>query len=114
MKFTKSLQTLVAAITVPRLKMIVIQGSDHKTIHLKQNKSVEFLEVNAPCKFLMSPLMDNLKEIQVKVSTSACPFKTDDGCWSKHIPGFCCTMFELNRARVQKNSSNELKMTSPS
>lgn len=81
--YIQSLQYVVSATTAHTLKLIVVKHP-YRPIKLAfENKFVEYLTVEGPCSFCVLPVMENLKELRVKVTTAACPYGP------QHSAGVC-------------------------
>jgi len=104
--YIQSLQSVVSATMAQTLKLIVVQQTEFPYLPMEtafENKFIQILAVEGPCSLCVLPVMENLKELRVKVTTSACPYGP------QHRVGLCGVVFEQDRCGVQIVSGNEWK-----
>ena len=84
---------MVAASKAPVLKLSVVNETRRQAIKVLKNKFAERLVVKGPCTLNIVPVMENLREVEVKLDTSqpnCCSYwksKLDDR--SLHRAGIC-------------------------
>jgi len=92
-KYIPRMESVVAASKAPVLKLTVLNETKRQVLKVLKNKFVERLVVKGPCTLNIVPVMENLKELEVKFDTShpnSCTYwksKTDDK--SLHRAGLC-------------------------
>merc|ERR1711970_966295 len=92
-EYIARMESVVAASKAPVLKLTVLNETKRQVLKVLKNKFVERLVVNGPCTLNLVPVMENLKELEVKLDTSqpnCCTYwksKTDDR--SLHRAGLC-------------------------
>ena len=92
-EYITRMESVVAASKAPVLKLTVLNETKRQVLKVLKNKFVERLVVKGPCTLNLVPVMENLKELEVKLDTSqpdSCTYwrsKTDDR--SLHRAGLC-------------------------
>jgi len=92
-EYIPRMEAVVAASKAPVLKLTVLNESKRQVIKVLKNKFVERLVIKGPCTLNLVPVMENLKELEVKLDTShpnSCTYwksKADDR--SLHRVGLC-------------------------
>jgi len=92
-EYIPRLESVVAASKAPVLKLHVVNESRRQAIKVLKNKFVERLVVKGPCTMNMVPVMENLREVEVKLDSSqpnCCTYwksKLDDR--NLHRAGLC-------------------------
>ena len=90
--FVGELEHFVTQIRVPVLKIDVLSEQNFLGCKVLKNKFVEKLVLTGPCNFEFVPIMENLKEIELHM-TSTCTHskcKYDDlSMDARHRPGLC-------------------------
>ena len=94
-EYLPRLEAVVAASKAPVLKLTVVNETRRQVNKVLKNSFVEKLVVTGPCTFNVYPVMENLREVEVKLDTSLLAYnctywksKADDR--SMHRAGLCC------------------------
>jgi len=102
-EYLPRLASVVAASKAPVLKLNVVHESKRQVSKVLKNSFVEKLVVVGPCTLNLVPVMEKLKEVEVKpdsIAPSSCTYwksKQDDR--SLHRAGICC----VNIGNLYKN-----------
>jgi len=92
-EYIPRMESVVAASKAPVLKLTVLNETKRQVIKVLKNKFVERLVIKGPCTLNLVPVMENLKELEVKLYTSypnSCTYwksKVDDR--NIHRAGLC-------------------------